>query len=93
MVTLVVVAVKVAEVAPAGTVAEAGTETALLLAESATALPPAGAAWFNVTVQVLEVPAGILVGEQASVETSMGATTVTAAVWDAPLSEAVMVAF
>ncbi len=42
---------------------------------------------------MLEVPAGMLVGEQASVETSIGATTVTAAVWEAPPSEAVMVAF
>ena len=37
-------AVKVVEVPPAGTVTEAGTVSAVLLLESATALPPVGAA-------------------------------------------------
>ncbi len=84
VVTLVVVAVKVAEVAPAATVTDAGTDTAVLLSERATALPPAGAAWFRVTVQVLEVPAGILVGEHASA-LMVGDDTVPAVVMPPPL--------
>jgi hypothetical protein len=50
------VAVKLALVAPAGTVTEAGTLTAELLLASATANPPLAAAPFSVTVQ-LSVPA------------------------------------
>jgi hypothetical protein len=45
------VAVNVALVAPAGTVREAGTLTAVSLLESCTTTPPAGAAALSVTVQ------------------------------------------
>lgn len=49
------VALKVVVVAPADTVADAGTLSMALLLDSETVTPPAGAAADNVTVQV-EVP-------------------------------------
>jgi hypothetical protein len=61
-VTDVVVTVKVALVAPAGTVTLAGTVAAVELSESDTAAPPAGAAAVNVTVPVDELPPTTLVG-------------------------------
>ncbi len=61
-----VVAAKVADVAPAATVTEAGTESAALELETATEEPPVGAAWFSVTVQVLEALDPRLVGAQVS---------------------------
>ena len=51
---------------PAATVTEAGTESAALLSESATANPPVGAAPVNVTVHVEEPFETTDVGEQAS---------------------------
>ena len=54
--TAATVAVKLAEVAPAATVTEAGTVTAELLLASVTARPPVGAAAVSVTVQA-SVPA------------------------------------
>ena len=60
------VAVKVAEVEPAGTVTEAATGSIVLLLDKDTTVLPLGAAWANVTVQVdlaLEVR---LVGEHCS---------------------------
>jgi hypothetical protein len=53
------VAVKLALVAPAATVTEAGTVTALLLLARLTAKPPVAAAVFRVTVQ-LSVPAPVI---------------------------------
>ncbi len=50
-VTAATVALKLAEVAPAATVTEAGTATAALLLPSATLSPPAGAALVSVTEQ------------------------------------------
>jgi hypothetical protein len=76
------VALKVAVVAPAVTVTDAGTESDVLLLARAMPAPPAGAAWVNVTVQVLTALCPRLVGLQASEETSTGATRVTAAVAD-----------
>src|ERR1039457_2573365 len=70
------VAAKVAEVTPAATVTEVGTVSRELLSERATALPPVGAAWFKVSVQVAAVPELTLVGLQVSAVTSMGATRV-----------------
>ena len=49
------VAVKLAEVAPAATVTEAGTVNAALLSDRETREPPVGAALLSVTVQVAEV--------------------------------------
>ena len=48
--------VKVALVAPAGTVTLAGTVAAVFVLESVTTAPPAGAGPFNVAVPVREVP-------------------------------------
>lgn len=50
------VAAKVAEMAPAATVTEAGTVSKALLSPRATMLPPVGAGWLRVTVQVVEAP-------------------------------------
>ena len=61
-VTDVVVTVKVALVAPAGTVTLAGTEAALELSESVTTVPPAGAAALRATVPVEELPPTMLAG-------------------------------
>ena len=85
-------AAKVAEVAVAAMVSEAGTVNEELLPETATTVPPAGAGWFRVTVHVVEAPELTLVGLQAREETSMGATRLKLAVWEAPFSVAVAVA-
>jgi hypothetical protein len=49
-----VTAMKVAEIAPADTVTDAGTLRAELVLVKATMAPPAGAALLRVTVQVVE---------------------------------------
>ena len=53
------VAVKLAVVAPAATVTDEGTVTALLLLDRLTACPPVAAAAFSVTVQE-SVPAPVI---------------------------------
>ena len=63
--TVLVVTVKLALVAPAGTVTLAGTVTALELSESATTAPPLGAAAAKVTVPVEELPPVTVVGLSA----------------------------
>jgi hypothetical protein len=74
------VAVKVVEVAPAGTVTEAaGTGNSALLLERETAVPPAGAALFKVMVQLLDALDPTVVGLQANEDTSTGATSPTVA--------------
>lgn len=84
--TRLVVTVKVARVAPAGTVTVEGTVAAPgLLLESATCAPPAGAGPFSVTVPV-EFPSGppiTLVGLKVSEERTAG-ITVSEAVRVAP---------
>ncbi len=60
--TALVLTVNVALVAPAATATLEGTRAAPLLLESATVAPPAGAAPFNVTVPVEELPPVTLVG-------------------------------
>jgi hypothetical protein len=55
-VKLPAVALKVAEIAPAATVTDAGTVTTAVLLLRPTAAPPLGAAWVKVTVQVVVLP-------------------------------------
>ena len=75
--TAVVVALKVAVVAAAATVTEAGTVSVALVFVRVTSAPPAGAALVSVTVQELEAFRPRLVGLHASDDTRTGATKVT----------------
>ena len=88
-VTALVLTVNVALVAPATTVTLEGTRAAVLLLESATVAPPAGAAPLNVTVPVEEFPPATLVGFSESEERVGGGggagVTVSEAVLVAPL--------
>ena len=87
-----VVALNVALVAPEATVTEAGTVSAEVLLESAMLAPPAGAAWFKVTVEALEVFAPKVVGLHASDEICAVATKLIFVVSEAPFRVAVSVA-
>ena len=74
-----VVAVKVADVAAAATVTDAGTVSVELVFVSVTLAPPAGAGWVNATVHV-EVELGPrFAGLHASDETRTGASKLTVA--------------
>ena len=87
VVTLVVVAVKVALVAPAATVTLAGTDAALELSESETTAPPLGAAALSVTVPVEELPPVTLVGFTATPDSAAvggDGFTVMAENWKSP---------
>src|SRR6266850_1422544 len=64
--TALVVTLKLALVAPLGTVTLAGTVAAGLLLDSVTCAPPAGAGPFSVTVPVAEAPPVRLAGLTAS---------------------------
>jgi hypothetical protein len=75
------VALKVAEVDPAGIVTDAATGSVLLLLDRDTTVPPTGAAWTSVTVQVVLAPAVKLVGAQTN-EDKPGAQFVTVTVPD-----------
>ena len=77
--TALVFTVKVALVAPARTVTLAGTVAAVLLLESVTWAPPAGAGPFSVTVPVEEVPPVTLAGLRVNDE-GIGDITVSEAV-------------
>ena len=74
---VVVVTLKVADVAEAATVTEAGTVRVALEFERVTLTPPVGAAWVRVTVQVLEELAPMLEGLQLRDETSTDAARFT----------------
>ena len=63
------VAENVFEVDPAATVSDVGTVNRALLLDNDTVVPPDGAAWFRVTVQVLEALDPRLAGLQESAET------------------------
>jgi hypothetical protein len=78
--TAAVVALKVAEVAAAATVTDAGTVRTALVLDRATVAPPVGAAVVSVTVHVLEELGPRLVGLQVSEETNTGATRLMVAV-------------
>jgi hypothetical protein len=80
-----VVAVKLADVAAAATVTEAGTVRTELVLARVTAAPPVGAAWDKVTVQLLEEFGPRLVGVQATEETNTGATRLTVVLAMLPL--------
>ena len=73
------VAMKEAELAPATTATVAGTLRLALLLASATLLPPAGAAWFRATVQVLAAPEFTVPGLQVSSVKLIGAAVVIVA--------------
>jgi hypothetical protein len=77
---VVVFTLNVAEVAAAATVTEAGTVRLELLFDRLTLAPPVGAAWVNLTVQVLEEFGPRLVGLHASDDIRTGATRLTLAV-------------
>jgi hypothetical protein len=74
-----VVMLKVADVAPAATLTDAGTVSVELVLVRVTVAPPVGAACVSVTVQVLEALGPRLVGLQASEATSTGAVRVMVA--------------
>jgi hypothetical protein len=94
-VTLVVETVNVALVCPAATVTLAGTVAAAVPLESATAVPPAGAAEVSVMVPVDELPPVTDVGLHASVETAAvgppNGCTVSVVVRVMPAPDAVIV--
>src|SRR3954454_6790968 len=79
---------KLALVAPAATVTEAGTPTTALLLRSATAAPPAGAAELSVTVPVLLEPPTTDAG--TTVSPVRGGFTTRVTTLDPPLLVAVM---
>ena len=77
LLTVVVVALKVADVAAAATVTEAGTVSFALELERVTLAPPVGAAWVRVIVQVLEELDPRLLGLQDNADTDTGAARLT----------------
>jgi hypothetical protein len=77
--TAVVLALKVAVVAAANTVTDAGTLRVALVLVIVTLAPPAGAALVRVTVQVVDALAPRLVGLQASEDTRVEAARLTVA--------------
>jgi len=85
-------AVKLAEVAPVGTMTDEGTLRAPTLLDRDTAAPPAAAAFDRLTVQVEEPPDARLPGAQLNALTTVVATRETEAVWELPLKLAVTVA-
>ena len=94
VVTALVAIAKVALVAPCATDTLAGTVAAVLLSDSATVSPPAGAADVSVTVPCEEAPPVTLVGLTETAESAAGAAdgvTVRTAVRETPLAEAVIV--
>lgn len=70
----------VAVVAPDVTVTEAGTVSRALFEPRVTVEPPPGAVWVRLTVQVLVALCPRLVGLQATLETSTGASRLIVAV-------------
>jgi len=74
---VVVVALKVADVAAPATATDAGTVRVALVLVRVTVAPPVGAGLLRVTVQVLEALGPRLVGLQTSEETRTGATRAT----------------
>jgi hypothetical protein len=75
--TAVVVATKLAPLAPAGIVTDAGTVSVEFVLVRVTLIPPLGAGAVSVIVHMLEEFGPRLAGLQDSGETSMGATSST----------------
>jgi hypothetical protein len=87
------VALKVVVAAPAATViVEAGTGNSALLVDSETAVPPEGAVWLRLIVQVALAPEVRLVGLQISEETVTGDARPIVEVCETPPRVAVSVA-
>jgi hypothetical protein len=86
------VAVKVAVVAPAATVTDAGTVREALSLASVTLVPPPRAVWVNVTVQMLVAFCPRLAGLQTKPEIEPGDARLTVAVCELPPRVAVKVA-
>ena len=80
-----VVALKVAEVAAAATVTDAGAVRVALVLVRVTSAPPVGAIWVRVTVQALEELGPRVVGLQTSEETSTEAARLMVALAELPL--------
>jgi len=74
---IAVVALKVAVVAAAATVTDAGTLRVELVFDNVTLAPPLGAGCVRVTVQVLEAFGPRVAGLHASEDSSTGATKLT----------------
>jgi hypothetical protein len=83
-----VVAVKLPVVAPAATVTDAGTVSAALFEESATAAPPTGAAAESVTVQLEDPPDTTVAGEHCRAEAVGRTGELTVIVPPAPVTAA-----
>jgi hypothetical protein len=77
LLTVAVVTVKVADVAAAPTLTEAGTVNVALEFVRVTLAPPVGAAWVRVTVQVLEELGPRLLGLQDNADTKTDAARLT----------------
>ena len=73
-------ALNVAAVAPAVTVTDAGTVSAVLLLARVTIDPPGGAVWVRVTVHVLTALCPKMVGLHATPDTRTGAVRTMVAV-------------
>ena len=76
LLTVAVVTLKLAVVAAAVTVTEAGVLRTALLSDRVTLAPPVGAGWVSVTVQVLEEFCPML-GLHVRDDTNTGATRLT----------------
>ena len=80
-----VVALKVVEVALAGTVTEAGRASAELVLDRLTAAPPAGEGCVRATVQTVDPLGPTLVGLHSTEETSTVAARLTVVLTELPL--------
>lgn len=87
--TAAAVRVKLADIAPAATVRLAGTVSAELLLETATANPPDAAVLFSVTVQEVDCPEAMLSGLQESAVSCTGTETLSVNDVDTPPAVAV----
>lgn len=89
---LLAVALKVPVVEPPGMVVDLGTRSKELLLVKTTAIPPEGAAWLRVTVQVVTVAGDRLAGLQETEERVIADSRLMRAVCETPLTVALRVA-